>query len=218
MVFLSIIGWSKSGKTTFIERFIPALRKRGIEVVTVKHHPEGGELDIPGKDTWRHRQAGAKGSMLLTPKGFSYVEDAPEETSLNKLRAIFGGADLVLVEGMKGGPFPKLEVYRKELGKPPLAERVKGVIAIITEASPSVDLPIFRPDEEEKVADFILGRLVKGKSGKGLELLADGEVVPLNPFLRGLLHRLMEAILLSLKGTEGAQEVILHWRRSLNGR
>ena len=218
MVFLSVIGWSKSGKTTFIERLIPALRKRGMEVVTVKHHPEGGELDIPGKDTWRHRQAGAKGSMLLTPKGFSYVEDAPEETSLNKLRAIFGGADLVLVEGMKEGPFPKLEVYREELGKPLLAERVKGVIAIITEASPSVDLPIFRPDEEEKVVDFISERLIRNEKEKEIEMIADGKIVTLNPFVRGLLHRLIQAILLSLKGTEGVQEVTLYWRKVKDGK
>jgi len=81
-----------------------------------------------------------------------------------------------------------------------------------------VDLPLFRPDEEEKVVDFISERLIRNEKEKEIEMIADGKIVTLNPFVRGLLHRLIQAILLSLKGTEGVQEVTLYWRKVKDGK
>ncbi len=131
---LGIAGWSGAGKTTLIEAVLPRLRAAGLLVSTVKHAHGGAELDRPGKDSWRHRQAGAREVLVASPGRWALMhEEEGAEWDLPDLLARMGPADLVLVEGFRRYPFAKLEVYRPALGKPPLWPDWPDVVAVATD-------------------------------------------------------------------------------------
>ena len=121
MRVLGIAGWSGSGKTTLLTAVLPLLRQAGLTVSTVKHAHHGFDLDRPGKDSHRHRQAGAREVLVASDTRWALLhetEGAPP--TLAALLARLAPVDLVLVEGFKSHPLPKLEVHRPSLGKPPL--------------------------------------------------------------------------------------------------
>lgn len=132
---LGVVGWSGSGKTTLLTALIPLLRARGLSVSTVKHAHHGFDMDRPGKDTYRHREAGAHEVMVATAKRWALLHevDGPEP-ALPELLARMEAVDLVLVEGFKTHEFPKLEVHRPALGKPPIWPEFPDVVAVATDA------------------------------------------------------------------------------------
>jgi molybdopterin-guanine dinucleotide biosynthesis protein B len=132
---LGIVGWSGSGKTTLLTQVIPRLRARGLTLSTVKHAHHGFDMDRPGKDTHRHREAGAHEVLVATAKRWALLHevDGPEP-ALPSLLARMAPVDLVLVEGFKTHEFPKLEVYRPALGKPPIWPDWPDVAAVATDA------------------------------------------------------------------------------------
>jgi molybdopterin-guanine dinucleotide biosynthesis protein B len=138
---LGIVGWSGSGKTTLLTQVIPRLRARGLTLSTVKHAHHGFDMDRPGKDTHRHREAGAHEVLVATAKRWALLHevDGPEP-ALPTLLARMAPVDLVLVEGFKTHEFPKLEVYRPALGKPPIWPDWPDVAAVATDAD-LVDCP-----------------------------------------------------------------------------
>jgi len=138
---LGIVGWSGSGKTTLLTQVIPRLRARGLTLSTVKHAHHGFDMDRPGKDTHRHREAGAHEVLVATAKRWALLHevDGPEP-ALPSLLARMAPVDLVLVEGFKTHEFPKLEVYRPALGKPPIWPDWPDVAAVATDAD-LVDCP-----------------------------------------------------------------------------
>lgn len=181
-------------------------------MATVKHHPKATELDTPGKDTDRHMKAGAERVVLLCPGGFGLFGRTEAEVSLEALVARhLGEYDLVLAEGFKGGPYPKIEVYREEVGLPPLADSESGILAVVSDTPLPLDLPRFGHEDVEALADFIQGRLLKRKGE--VSLLVNGQLIPLNPFLQRFLQRLTEAMVTPLRGCEDAQDVVIHWRK-----
>ncbi|MCK9230400.1 MAG: molybdopterin-guanine dinucleotide biosynthesis protein B [Syntrophales bacterium] len=108
---LSIVGKSNSGKTTLIERLIPLLAERGYRVATIKHNRHGFEIDHEGKDSWRHRRAGAVTTVIASPHTVAVIEDSNRDYDIQELVDRFiRDADFVLVEGFKENPFPKIEV------------------------------------------------------------------------------------------------------------
>ncbi len=128
---LGIAGWSGAGKTTLIEAVLPLLRQAGLSVSTIKHAHHGAELDRPGKDSWRHREAGAREVLIATPDRWALMhEHDGAEPDLPELLARMSPVDLVLVEGFRRYPFPKLEVHRPALGKPPLWPEWPDVAAV----------------------------------------------------------------------------------------
>ncbi len=132
---LGVVGWSGSGKTTLLTALIPLLRARGLTVSTVKHAHHGFDMDRPGKDTYRHREAGAHEVVVATAKRWALLHevDGPEP-ALPALLARMEAVDLVLVEGFKTHEFPKLEVHRPALGKPPIWPEFPDVVAVATDA------------------------------------------------------------------------------------
>jgi len=133
---LGIVGWSGSGKTTLIEALLPRLRASGLTVSTVKHAHHGFDMDRPGKDSHRHRVAGARETLVVSGTRWALLHEAggdlaPLPALLDRLAPV----DLVLVEGFKTHPFPKLEVYRSALGKPPIWPEEAAVEAIATDAA-----------------------------------------------------------------------------------
>jgi molybdopterin-guanine dinucleotide biosynthesis adapter protein len=132
---VGIVGWSGSGKTTLLVALLPLLRARGLSVSTVKHAHNGFDLDRPGKDTFRHREAGAQEVLVTSPQRWALLHETDGlEPSLPELLARMQPVDMVLVEGFKTHPFPKLEVHRPALGKPPIWPDVLDVLAVATDA------------------------------------------------------------------------------------
>jgi molybdopterin-guanine dinucleotide biosynthesis adapter protein len=159
MRLIGLAGWSGSGKTTLVERLIPVLTGRGLTVSTIKHAHHEFDIDRPGKDSWVHRQAGATEVLVASANRFALIHElrgAPEPT-LNELVAKLSPADVVLVEGFRHGAHPKIEIFRPELGKPPLHLDDPMIVAV---ASPKPIAGLPKPylplDNPQAIADFIL--------------------------------------------------------------
>jgi len=131
---LGIAGWSGSGKTSLIGRLIPLLIEAGLSVSTIKHAHDGFDLDRPGKDSWQHRQAGAREVMLASSHRWALLhETSGGEPDPAALLARLAPVDLVLIEGFKRHSFPQIEVHRPSLGKPLLWPDQPAVRAIATD-------------------------------------------------------------------------------------
>ncbi len=156
MKVCGIVGWSGSGKTTLLTAILPLLRARGISVSTIKHAHHEVALDVPGKDSWRHREAGAAEVILAGPAGFALFGEA---AGLEALLAKLAPVDLVLVEGFRGEKIPKIEVFRPSLGKPPLWPEME-VMAVASDAGvENCTVPVLDLNAPAAVADFVLAAL-----------------------------------------------------------
>jgi molybdopterin-guanine dinucleotide biosynthesis protein B len=156
---LGLVGWSCSGKTTLLEALLPRFRARGLAVSTVKHAHHGFDMDRPGKDSFRHRAAGAAEVLVVSGARWALLHEvAGPEPPLEALLARLAPADLVLVEGFKSHRFPKIEIWRPALGKPPIWPDQPGVVAVATDAAalPPGAPPALPLDAPGRVADWAL--------------------------------------------------------------
>ncbi len=154
---ISVVGWSNSGKTTLICKIIPYLREMGYRVATVKHDRHGFDWDHPGKDTYLHRQAGAVISSISSPSRFALVMELEEELGLEEIASMVKGVDLIITEGYKFGPMPKLEVFRKETAqKFELVSPQEDLFAIASDYPFEVEgVPLFDLDNARGMAELI---------------------------------------------------------------
>lgn len=151
---ISIVGRSNSGKTTFLVRLIAELKQRGYRVAVIKHSGHNFEIDHPGKDTYRHAKAGADAVVITSAYKMAMVKRFKEEPSEEDIIAMIGpGYDLVLTEGYKKGPFPKIEVSRRALFCELIAQ--DGLVAIVSDNLFALDLPHFSLEDAPGVASFI---------------------------------------------------------------
>ena len=159
-----LAGWSGSGKTTLMARLLPELVGRGVRVSTVKHAHHDFDVDQPGKDSWRHRAAGATEVLVASGRRWALMHelrDAPEPGLLELVRHM-SPVDLLIVEGFKRHPLPKLEIFRPSVGKPPLWMGDPLIRAVATDAPLPEDwqnglaLPIYDLDAVADIADFVL--------------------------------------------------------------
>ncbi len=159
MKVFGIAGWSGSGKTTLLEKLIPALIARGLKVSVIKHAHHGFDIDKPGKDSWRHREAGAAEVMLACGTRWALMHEcrAEPEPQLAELLARLAPCDLVLVEGFKQEPVPKLEVHRPANGKPPLFAERDDIVAVASDAAIAATIPVLPLNDIAALADFIIG-------------------------------------------------------------
>lgn len=156
-------GYSGSGKTTLLERLLPELIGRGVRVSVVKHAHHSFDIDQPGKDSYRHRMAGAQEVLVSSQSRWALMAElrgAPELT-LDQVLSKLSPCDLVLVEGFKRELIPKLEVHRAANGKEWIFPSDPNVVAIATDAPsvPDAALPRFGLDEYGRIADFIVGHM-----------------------------------------------------------
>ena len=161
---VSIVGNSGSVKTTFIEKLIPELTRAGLKVGTVKHDVHGFEMDKPGKDSWRHKKAGAATSMIASPKQIGIVMDVDYDHSPDELVVLFSGMDIVLAEGYKRGNKPKLEIFRPEVEAKPLCLEDPHLIAMITDTEVGTTTPTFATSDARGVATFLIDHFKLEKS------------------------------------------------------
>jgi molybdopterin-guanine dinucleotide biosynthesis protein B len=169
MKAVGITGWSGAGKTTLLVRLLPVLAGQGLRVSTVKHAHHGVDLDHPGKDSHRHREAGAVEVLVAAPDRWALQHENRDgaEPSLGTLLARMAPVDLVLVEGFKREPIPRLEVWRAQLGRPPMALGDPGILAVAGDGPvEGVTVPILPLDAIAAIAGFILTRCDPGPAGK----------------------------------------------------
>jgi molybdopterin-guanine dinucleotide biosynthesis protein B len=160
--YLSFVGRSNTGKTTVIERLIPVFCERGLKVAVIKHHPHDFDIDIPGKDTYRYKQAGATMSILASPGKVAVVEDTAKELALEEIITRYvRDVDLLLIEGFKKAKIPKIEVFQGKEGTDVLVCAGDiNLIAIITDEIVETSLPVFSRNDVQGIAEFIISRFV----------------------------------------------------------
>lgn len=157
---VSVVGKSGSGKTVFLEKLITVLKSRRLRIGIIKHDPHGFDIDQPGKDSWRHAQAGSDAVVLSSPTKLALIKRLDKEIALDEIvNAYLPDVDLVITEGYKRGPKKKIEVSRgersRELVSPP-----EDLVAIVTDQTFDLPVPQFGLDEVEEVADFIMQRFL----------------------------------------------------------
>ena len=159
MRIFGLAGWSGSGKTTLLAALIPELVARGLSVSTIKHAHHEFDIDQPGKDSWRHREAGASEVMVASARRWALMHELRglPEPSLDELVARMSPVDLLLVEGFKRQPHPKLEVHRPSVGKPFLYPDDPHIVAVASDENLAVPLPVLALADAASIADFILG-------------------------------------------------------------
>ena len=162
---LAIVGYSGSGKTTLIEKLLPLLNQAGLRVATIKHTHHEVRLDAAGKDSWRHKQAGAAASMLLTPSGMQLVTDVIKYAEPEQLaQRYFFDMDLVLAEGFSQGKCAKIEVLRKARSTTLRCAIDDGLIAMVTDVESSMRLPHFSLDDVAGIARFVTDTFTPARS------------------------------------------------------
>ncbi len=163
MKVLGFAGYSGSGKTTLIERLLPRLVANGLRVSVLKQSHHDIDLDTPGKDSWRHRQAGAHEVLLATPSRWMLVHElrgAPVPDLAAQL-ACLSPCDLVLVEGFRHAALPKLEVHRLTHGKPWLYPEDAHILAVVSDVAPPAEVHHLAIDDIDAIHDYIMDYLKK---------------------------------------------------------
>nr|WP_105901504.1 molybdopterin-guanine dinucleotide biosynthesis protein B [Vibrio gangliei] len=166
---LGFAAYSGTGKTTLLEALLPRLKQRGIRVGMLKHAHHDFDIDIPGKDSYRLRKAGADQMLVTSHQRFAMVTETPEqEPSFEYLLSRFNTQelDLILVEGCKNIIFPKMELHRQALNKPWLFPQDASVIGIVADSTPETTLPCLDINDLDAVADFVQAFIQQSKINK----------------------------------------------------
>jgi molybdopterin-guanine dinucleotide biosynthesis adapter protein len=153
-------GWSGSGKTTLIEKLIPHLVAQGLAVALVKHAHHEFEIDRPSKDSHRHREAGCQEVLITSTVRWALIHElrGDAELTLEVALARLSPCDIVLVEGFKAAPIPKLEIYRESVGKALLHAGDPNILAVASDAPLHTALPMFALDDIDGIAAFVRAR------------------------------------------------------------
>jgi molybdopterin-guanine dinucleotide biosynthesis adapter protein len=157
MKVIGLAGWSGAGKTTLLRRAIPHLLKEGLRVSVIKHAHHEFDVDVPGKDSWVHRQAGASEVLVSSSRRWALMHElrGAAEPRLQELLAKMAPVDLVVVEGFKREPHRKIEVHRAANGKPWLFPEDPGIVGIVTDATVETRLPVVHLDDIDAIAALI---------------------------------------------------------------
>lgn len=161
MRIYGVVGWKNAGKTGLMERLVTEITSRGFSVSTLKHAHHSFDVDHPGKDSHRHRVAGASEVLLASRKRFALMHELrdAEEPTLKALLARLAPVDLVLVEGYKRDRHPKVEAHRAETGHALIAPGDPTIRAVASDTALDLDRPVFDLNNTAKIADFILSEV-----------------------------------------------------------
>ncbi len=206
---ISVVGKSNAGKTTFLEKLIAELTRRGWRVATIKHDAHRFDIDKPGKDSWRHAQAGSRAVAISSSEKVAVIKQLSNAVSVDELATLLeGDLDIILTEGFKRGDKPKIEISRREAATELLCS-ADELLAIVTDQVHQLDVPHFGLDDAPGIADLLEERFLRGGEREEVALVVDGRRIPLKPFARRMLDRTVRAMLSLLEGCEDAHEVTL---------
>lgn len=163
---VGIVGHSGAGKTTLIEHMMPELRRQ-LRVSVVKQARADFDIDRPGKDSWRHRQAGAGEVLVASERRWALMHECEGEApwTLADYLARLAPCDLVVVEGFRHADIPRIEVFRSAVGRQPMFPGVPGIVAVACDETLSAPIPVLPLDAPETIVRFILDRFARGQSG-----------------------------------------------------
>lgn len=208
---ISIVGKSDSGKTTLIEKLMPELTRRGHRIATVKHDVHGFEVDREGKDSWRHKQAGAHTVVIASRNKVAVIRDVDKDLTLEEVREkLIQDVDLILSEGYKKDVQPKIEIFRKEKHKELLCTKEDNLVAIVSNQTFDIGIPCFDLEDTKGLADFIEKRIFLSKAKERISVKVNGKEIPLNRFVRGFLSNAIRGMVGSLKDCEKAERIEIH--------
>jgi len=206
---IGIVGTSNSGKTTLICRVVADLSARGYRVATIKHHHGEFDIDHEGKDSYKHREAGAETVLIASPNRVAMVRKLATELPLQELvGTLVDDVDLVIVEGYKGEAVPKIEVWRE--GQPDETMVCRGDpdwVALVTDFPHDVEVPVLDLNWPAQVADFIESNYLKGDDKSRVRLVVDGNRIELNRFAEQTIANVVRGAIASLKGCENPARI-----------
>jgi molybdopterin-guanine dinucleotide biosynthesis protein B len=208
---VSIVGESKSGKTTLIEKLVPELKSRGYRVASVKHAVHGLTFDQPGKDSWRQAQAGSDAVAISSPDRLVLIRPTAGDLALDRIARLLGeDCDIILAEGFKQGSAPKIEVHRKEVG-PPLGS-VGKLMAIVTDEPLETKKRQFSFQDVKGLADLLEKGFLKPQRER-ISLYVNNTPIPLSAFPREIITRVVLAMASCLKGVGEIRSLEIFLRR-----
>jgi molybdopterin-guanine dinucleotide biosynthesis adapter protein len=154
-----VVGFSGQGKTTLTVKLVAELIKRGFRVGTIKHDVHGFDLDHPGKDSYRHKKAGASVTIVTSPNHIGMVRNVDHDHQPQELIPFFKGMDIVLVEGFKRAGLPKIEIFRPEIKKEPACKGDKQLMAVVSDSPLDWGVPRFHTEQIGEIVDFLSDQL-----------------------------------------------------------
>lgn len=161
MKIFGVTGWKNSGKTGLMERLITEFTARGLTVSSIKHAHHSFDIDHPGRDSYRHRDAGVRQVLLASRNRWALMHELrdEDEPSLGDLLKQLSPVDLVLIEGYKRDRHPKIEAHRKETGQPLIAPEDETIVAVASDTSVTIDRPVLDLNDTASIANFIAQHL-----------------------------------------------------------
>ena len=161
---LHVIGRKNHGKTTLVVELVERLTRRGLKVGTIKHTPHDHELDTPGKDSHRHRQAGGTPATVTTPGLLAvFIPRDSEQDCYATLAPLYSRCDLLIVEDDADAKAPKIEVWRAGVGGAPMASERSDIMAVVTDDRLKIDVPVWPRNDMEALADRVVATLCRAK-------------------------------------------------------
>ena len=168
MRILLVVGRKKRGKTTLVEKLIPEFKSRGYKVGSIKYTTGDHVFDTPGKDSFRHTQAGAESTLILSPQKTAFFSDhLPGKNPEELFRFLFQGYDLIIGEGFKDSPYPKIEVMDCSRDSVPLCTPQDNLIALVCDGRINVSVPAFSMHQIRELADHVEKNLSEGLEKMG---------------------------------------------------
>ncbi len=208
---VSIVGNSKSGKTTLIEKLIQELKSRGYRVATIKHAPKGMTFDEPGKDSWRHIQAGSEATAVSSQDKMVLIKPVASDVTLDEVARVFGeDYDIILTEGFKQDNAPKIEVHRRDAGLP--LSDIKKLIAIVTDEPLETKARQFPLDDIKGLTDLLEEGFIKPQSER-LSLYVNNTPILLSIFPKEFITNVIMAMASSLKGVGEVKSLEIFLRK-----
>ncbi|MFH1486200.1 MAG: molybdopterin-guanine dinucleotide biosynthesis protein B [Chloroflexota bacterium] len=210
---VSIVGRSNAGKTTLLEKLVAELKGRNRRLATIKHDVHGFDMDTPGKDSWRHAQAGSDAVVISSPSKLALIMQTGHDSDLDDIARLLGEEyDIIITEGYKSRTAPKIEVHRKGMGEG-LLSTPDELIAVATDEP--LDVPVWQCslDDISELADLVERTFISPREPEAVTLYANGAAVPLSSFVQQFVSRTIFGMLSALKGVEDPRSLDIFLRK-----